>query len=170
MLIKSHTAQAKVFAGKGSAGPKMRGLLGLLRWHFLAFSLALLAGCAALPTPVVLNEKSFAGMSALVEEAPGRPLHVLIVHGMGTPTPNGFDAFILSLASRFKLVQVPPAESEPQWQGCRPETAAQPTLLQPKPQVIDNTAAALENQARLYTYNFAPSPDAKPTLTVSYLL
>jgi hypothetical protein len=130
-----------------------------------------LRACAAVPTPVVLNTTSFKGMSALVgPEVPQRPLHVLIVHGMGTPEPNGFDAFIASLAGRFKLVQVPPAESEPQWQGCHPETAAQPTLLQPKPQVIHNTAAAPDNQARLCTYNFAPSPDAKPTLTVSYLL
>jgi hypothetical protein len=139
-----------------------------------AFSLSLLAGCAALPTPVVPEHDttSFQGMNALVrEEAPGRPLHVLLVHGMGTPQPYGFDAFIASIAGRFGLVQIPPGDSEPQWQGCHTDTTpAQPALLQPKPQVIDNTAAAPENQARLYTYNFAPSPDAKPTLTVSYLL
>ncbi len=105
--------------------------------------LFLLAGCAAVPTPVVYDQPSFAGMSALVsEEAPGRPLHVLLVHGMGTPTPNGFDPFIASLAGRFGLVQIPPAALEPQWQGCHQETAAQPALLQPKPQPIDNTAAA----------------------------
>jgi hypothetical protein len=70
----------------------------------------LLAGCAALPAPVVLNQPSFQGMNALVgEEAPGRPLHVLLVHGMGTPTPNGFDPFIASLAGPFGLVQIPPA-------------------------------------------------------------
>lgn len=110
-------------------------------------------------------------MYALVnEEAPGRPLHVLLVHGMGTPTPNGFDAFIASLASRFDLVQIPPAELEPQWQGCQPETPAQPTLIQPKPEPIDNTAVFRDNRALLYTYNFAPSPNVKPTLTVSYLL
>jgi hypothetical protein len=137
-----------------------------------AFSLSLLAGCAALPTPIVPEHDttSFQGMRALVSSEPSRTLHVLLIHGMGTPEPYGFDAFIASIAGRFGLVQVPPADSESQWRGCHPETAAQPALLQPKPQVIDNTAAAPENQARLYTYNFAPSPDAKPALTVSYLL
>jgi hypothetical protein len=46
----------------------MRGLLGLLSWQFLAVSLSLLAGCAALPTPVVLDygaTHTVEGMSAL---------------------------------------------------------------------------------------------------------
>jgi hypothetical protein len=143
----------------------------LLSFSSVAACVTLVAGCAALPTPVVLNEPSFRGMNALVaEEPPGRPLHVLLVHGMGTPQPNGFDAFIASLAGRFGLVQIPPAEIEPQWQGCHPETPAEPALMQPKPQSINNPAAAPENLARLYTYNFGPSPNAAPTLTVSYLL
>jgi len=33
---------------------------------------------------------------------------------MGTPTPNGFDPFIASLAGRFGLVQVRPDKVEPQ--------------------------------------------------------
>jgi hypothetical protein len=136
-----------------------------------ALGLSLLTGCAALPTPVVLNQPSFDGMSALVgQEAPGRPLHVLLAHGMGTPTPNGFDAFIASLAGRFGLVQIPPAEVEPQWQGCHPETPAPPGLIQPKPEPIENASVYRDNRAQLYTYNFAPSPNDKPTLTVSYLL
>jgi hypothetical protein len=86
---------------------------GHLRRLLLTVAL-LLAGCAALPTPVVLNGDvpSFAGMSALVEEAPGRPLHVLLVHGMGTPQPYGFDAFIGALAGRFGYVQRPPSKPE----------------------------------------------------------
>jgi hypothetical protein len=150
----------------------MRGswMVPRLRLLLAPLPLFLLAGCAAMPTPVVLNETTFKGMYAVAEEAPGRPLHVLLVHGMGTPQPNGFDAFIASLAGRFGLVQIPPAELEPQWQGCHQETPAQPMLLQPKPQAIGNTAAAPENLAQLYTYDFAPSPNAKPTLTVSYLL
>ena len=40
-------------------------------------------------------------------EMPSRPLHVLFVHGMGTPAPYAFEAFIRSLADRFGLVQIP---------------------------------------------------------------
>jgi hypothetical protein len=58
----------------------------------------ILAGCAALPTPVVFDygaSHSVEGMSALLRaEVPSQPLHVLLVHGMGTPTPNGFGPFI----------------------------------------------------------------------------
>ena len=109
-------------------------------------------------------------MSALAQAAPERPLRVLLVHGMGTPTPNGFDPFIASIAGRFGLVQVPPADAQPQWQGCHQDTPAQPTLIQPKPTPIENAAADQKNWAQLYTYDFAPSPNAKPTLTVNYLL
>ena len=123
---------------------------------------SLVVGCAALPTPVVLDQQSFAGMYALVnEEAPGRPLHVLLVHGMGTPTPNGFDAFIASLASRFDLVQIPPAELEPQWQGCQPETPAQPTLIQPKPEPIDNTAVFQRQSGAALHLQFRPKPECQ---------
>jgi hypothetical protein len=146
----------------------------VLRLHPLLSLLPLffLAGCAALPTPVVLNgdASTFQGMTALAEEAPGRPLHVLLVHGMGTPTPNGFDSFIASLASRFGLVQLPPDKIEPQWQSCHNDPAAQPTLRQPAPEPIDNPAAAPQNQALLYTYEFAPRQTDPPQLTVSYLL
>jgi hypothetical protein len=136
-------------------------------------SLLLLAGCAALPTPVVLNGDvpSFAGMSALVEEAPGRPLHVLLVHGMGTPQPYGFDAFIGALAGRFGYVQRPPSKPEGQYEGCyKRVTPAQPALVTPPPDVIDVPAAAPENQARLYTYDFGPPGSDRTALTVSYLL
>ena len=73
---------------------------------------AFLAGCAALPTPFVPTSDvaKFPGMSALLDEAPGRPLRVLLVHGMGTPQPYGFDAFISALAGRFGYVQRPPSK------------------------------------------------------------
>ena len=150
--------------------------LGRSRVILAAFSLSLLAGCAALPTPVVLSDnaleaRSFQGMSALVESAPQRPLHVLLIHGMGTPQPYGFDAFIASLAGRFGLVQIPPHEPQGQWHGCYDKTPpAQPVLLQPAPQIIQNAYAAPGNEAQLYTYDFAPRPEGPPTLTVSYLL
>ena len=96
-----------------------------------------------------------------------RPPRLLV---MGTPTPNGFDPFIASLAGRFGLVQVRPDKVEPQWQSCHNDPAAQPTLMQPLPEPIDNPAAAPQNQALLYTYNFAPRQTDPPQLTVSYLL
>lgn len=135
-------------------------------------SLSLLTARSALPTPVVLNETSFEGMNALVsEKTPERPLHVLLIHGMGTPQPYGFDAFIAALAGRFGLVQIPPHDPQAQWQGCYNKTTpAQPVLLQPAPQVIQNSYAAPGNEAQLYTYDFAPRPEDRPTLTVSYLL
>ena len=72
-----------------------------------------LTGCAALPTPVVLDTDSFQGMTALVgdDASAPKPLHVLVVHGMGTPAPYQFEGFIKSLADRFALVQIPPPET-----------------------------------------------------------
>ena len=133
----------------------------------------LLAGCAALPNPVVPEQdtQSFPGMSDVAAEAPGRPLHVLLVHGMGTPQPYGFDAFIASIAGRFGLAQIPPQDRGPQWQGCyKRVTPAQPALITPAAERIDIPYAAPENQARLYTYDFGPPGSDRRTLTVSYLL
>jgi hypothetical protein len=71
-------------------------------------------------------------MSALLRaEVPNQPLHVLIVHGMGTPAPYAFEAFIRSLADRFGLVQIPPLKPEPQPQGCYSVTPAQEALVHP---------------------------------------
>ena len=101
---------------------------------------------------------------------PSRPLHVLLIHGMGTPAPYAFEAFIRSLADRFGLVQIPPSDAEPQPQGSYPIAPAQEALIHtaPWPIVIDGVPA--EPQAQLYTYAFAPTPNDLPTLTVSYLL
>jgi hypothetical protein len=134
---------------------------------------AILVGCAALPTPFVPTSDvvKFQGMSALLDEAPGRPLHVLLIHGMGTPQPYGFDAFIATLAGRFGYVQRPPTKPEAQYQGCYKRlTAAQPALATPPPDVIEVPDAAPENQARLYTYDFGPPGSDQTALTVSYLL
>jgi hypothetical protein len=148
-----------------------RSMLSLCR--LLPTLALLLAGCAALPTPFVPEKdtSSFHGMSALFDDAPGRPLHVLLIHGMGTPQPYGFDAFIATLAGRFGYVQRPPPKPEAQYQGCyKGVTAAEPALATPPPDVIDIPDAAPENQARLYTYDFAPPGSDKAALTVSYLL
>ena len=133
----------------------------------------LLAGCAALPTPVVLNGDvpSFPGMSALVEEAPRRPLHVLLVHGMGTPQPYGFDAFIGALAGRFGFVQVPRRSLSGQYQGCyNARDAGSARARDAAAGRYRRSGRCPENQARLYTYDFGPPGSDRTALTVSYLL
>ncbi len=139
----------------------------------LCLSAGLLSACAALPIPFVPDgdHPSFDGMAAVAEAAPGRPLHVLLVHGMGTPQPYGFDAFVASIAERFGYVQIPPPTPDTQYQGCyRRVTTAQPRLITPPPDVIDVPDATPENQARLYTYNFGTRGADQTALTVSYLL
>jgi len=139
-------------------------------WNILLL-LPLLAACSALPTPVVVGKtNTFLGMSALVAAEPSRPLHVLIVHGIGTPAPYQFEDFIASLAGRFGLAQVPPPATVVETSGCHPATPAHEALLHPAPQVIAVEGVPPDAQARLYTYSFASRPDAPPALTVSYLL
>jgi hypothetical protein len=139
-----------------------------------ALSLLALTGCSALPTPVVLDygaTHTVEGMSALVRaEVPSQPLHVLIVHGMGTPQPYAFEAFIRSLSDRFGLVQIPPPKPEPQPQGCYQVAPAQEALIHPTPTPIVINGVPPQAQAQLYTYDFGATPSGPPKLTVSYLL
>ena len=125
----------------------------------LLSALSLLAGCAALPTPVVLDygaTHTVKGMSELYRaEAPSEPLHVLIVHGMGTPQPYAFEAFIRSLADRFGFVQVPPLKSAPQPQGCYLVAPAEEALVHPAPTPIVITGVPPQAQAQLYTSTLA---------------
>jgi len=133
--------------------------------------LSLLSGCAALPTPVVLGPDSFKGMTALIEpEAQGQPLHVLIIHGMGTPAPYDREEFIRSLADRFGLVQKLPIPTAPQPQGCYPVAPAKEALVHPAPRLIPIDRATENAWARLYTYNFARTQSGPRKLIVSYLL
>jgi hypothetical protein len=135
-----------------------------------AFSIFLLAACSALPTPV-LDQPSFTGMSALAPAVtPARPLHVLIIHGIGTPAPYQFEGFIQSLAQRFSLVQVPPKFQDSEPQGCYYVTPASPALIHPRPKLITIDGAPEEASARLFTYSFGPAANGPPTLKVSYLL
>jgi hypothetical protein len=151
---------------------------GGLHWLFLmlrpilaAAALSLLPACSALNAPVVRDQTSFNGMSALVPAAtPGRPLHVLIIHGIGTPAPYEFEGFIQSLAERLRLVQRPPAFTETQLPGCYPATPATPVLIHPRPKPIQIDGVPENAWAQLYTYSFGPTPDGLPTLKVSYLL
>jgi hypothetical protein len=147
-----------------------RGSLLTLRPILATLSILLLAACSALPTPV-LDQASFNGMSALAPAAtPSRPLHVLIIHGIGTPAPYQFEGFIQSLAQRFSLVQVPPKFQDSEPQGCYYVTPAFPALVHPRPKLITIDGVPDEASARLYTYSFGPAPDGPPTLNVSYLL
>ena len=143
------------------------------RWTCVlaALSLFILTGCAALPTPVLLDDDGFQGMTALVNDpsAPHGPLHVLVVHGMGTPAPYQFEGFIKSLADRFRLAQIPPPATEPQLQGCYPGAPAQEALDHPAAQVIPIKGVPVDASARLYTYAFAPVGGGPEKLRVSYL-
>jgi hypothetical protein len=131
----------------------------------------MLSACAALPTPVLLDEDGFEGMTALVNDpsAPDRPLHVLIVHGMGTPAPYNFEGFIKSLADRFRLAQIAPPATEPQLPGCYPAAPAREALIHPAALVIPIKGVPAEASARLYTYDFGPGGNRPEKLRVSYL-
>ena len=143
----------------------------LSRNLLLILFVTLLTACSALPNAVTFDNESFRGMSALVgPETSGRPLHVLLVHGIGTPAPYQFEGFIASLAGRFGVVQVPPPATAPQTSGCYAATPAQQALIHPAPQVIAIDGVPEDAQARLYTYSFAPRPNEPPALAVSYLL
>jgi len=110
-------------------------------------------------------------MSALAPAATAqRPLHVLIIHGIGTPAPYQFEGFIQSLAGRFRLVQIPPKFQALQTSGCYHADPAFPALLHPRPKLITIDGVPDEASARLYTYSFGPSSEGPPTLKVSYLL
>ena len=144
----------------------------IVRLVLTALSLSLLPACSALPTPVVRGDQdSFKGMSALVSnETPARPLHVLIVHGMGTTSSNQFDGFILALANRLRLVQIP----DVQHFGCRRFSPAPSGLIDPTPTPISITGVPPDASAQLYTYTFASTADDScaptPVLVVSFLL
>ncbi len=139
-------------------------------------SLCLLAACSALPTPAVLDQNSFDGMSALVSSnnAPARPLHIFMIHGIGTTTPDQFEGFIAAFANRLHLVQILPPSSELQHTGCPEATAASSTLVRLDPAPIKITGVPPCAWAQLYTYDFASAADVSypptPLLKVSFLL
>ncbi len=138
-------------------------------------SLFLLAACSALPTPVVLDQGTFDGMSALVgDKPPARPLHILMVHGIGTTTPDQFESFIAALANRLRLVQILSPSSELRHPDCREATAASLALVRPDPTPINITGVPANAQALLYNYAFASAANDScapaPVLKISFLL
>jgi hypothetical protein len=168
-MSTAFSAERDPYARRGArAGALSRTPLPILA----AFSLFLLAACSALPTPVVLDEKSFNGMNALVEGgAPPRPLHILAVHGMGTTAPDQFEVFILALANRLHLVQVLGPFPESDYPRCPGAIAAPSTLVRPLPTPITITGVPSGASAQLYTYNFAAvaGDSCRPALSVSFL-
>ena len=102
-----------------------------------------------------------------------RPLRVLLIHGMGTATKHDFDPFILALAGRLGLTQIPPecpaGHAPPCWE---PSTA--PPLMTPIGHPIDIPGVPDADRAEVYTYRFAAAADgsrdaAAPAMTLSYL-
>jgi hypothetical protein len=92
---------------------------------------------------------------------------------MGTTTPDQFEGFILALANRLHLVQIPPSP-ESTVRRCPGATAASSTLVRPNPTPIKITGVPPCAWAELYTYNFASTADVSyaptPLLKVSFLL
>ena len=163
--------QTDLCAGRGHCA-RRGGPLSSAIWRpiLAAFSLLLLTACSTLQAPE-FDQPSFQGMSALASGATEeRPLHVLILHGMGTPAPYEFEGFIQSFAERLRLVQTPPDFTELQLPGCYPATPGLPALVHPRPQPIRIDGAPEKAWARLYTYSFGPTAGGRPTLEVSYLL
>jgi hypothetical protein len=157
---------------------KRRGGFCLTGRHGLLviLTLFLTTACTSLPIVIPAAEDSFLGIDALLEDANGpRPLHVFIIHGMGTEAPNQFDGFILGLANRLRLVQIPPnaaAPVEPQPPECPPQSPPSPSgLIDPVPTFIDIDGLPSYAQARLYTYDFSSSSgdSTPPILEVSFL-
>jgi hypothetical protein len=137
------------------------------------------AACTSLPIVVPDSQNSFAGISGLLSKSrvglnassASPAVRVLIIHGMGTPQPNQFDPFILSLANRLRLVQVNAAlGADLVPSACGTEALPAPSgLVDPAPAYIQIDGAPHEAQARLYTYDFAPASGASAVLSVAYL-
>jgi hypothetical protein len=154
-----------------------RWLIMSIRPILAALSILLLAACSALPTPAVpdYDSNSFDGMSALVgNNPPARPLHIFMVHGIGTTTPDQFEGFIAALAHRLRLVQIPPSSSEAEPLRCPEDPAPSSALVRPEPTRIKISGVPPCAWAKLYNYDFASAADVSypptPVLKVGFLL
>jgi hypothetical protein len=98
------------------------------------------------------------------------PIRMLIIHGMGTASEGEYDTFMLEIAGKFGLAQTPPVrETLPPPCG-EPVAPPAPGLTRPQPIRIDIAGVPADDQARLYTYDFASGGGTAPALTISYLL
>ena len=104
----------------------------LIRRHglLLALVLSLTTACTALPIAIPPEQNTFLGIALLLSDvstpefgpsAATGPLRILVIHGMGTPGPYDFEAFIAALANRLRLAQIiPPPAVTDQAVGCPP--------------------------------------------------
>jgi hypothetical protein len=163
-----------ILAAGGMATTRITGALAALLTTFLA------SGCVSTPVVLPSYNNTFSGMNALFEDSlqPVRPeprrLRILMIHGMGTTSPDSFNGFISSLASRLQLHQIAPPPSPAFLKQCLEPSASAAGLMTPPPIIIDVDNAPTKDRARLYTYDFgmgaAPTPDEVPILSISFLL
>jgi len=160
---------------------RLRRMKARLRFSMMAVSAGALltTACSTLPIVIPASENSFHGIygllgqSSLRERPPqaSAKVRIMIIHGMGTSAPDAFDPFILALAGRLRLVQIvnsPPEPLDPS--GCGTTTSATPSgLVHPAPVYIPIDNVPHEAQARLYTFDFAPSSGTESVLSISYL-
>lgn len=133
------------------------------------FLLNLLAACAPTWTPptVIPSDHAhadFDGIGALAKKAtPDHPLHILIIHGMGTIDANFFNGFMAQTAARLGLVQIGYTGAAP-----APGTVVLPSGI---PVPVPPTLPPEAKPALLYDVKFAPKPtDQRPTVIFTYLL
>jgi hypothetical protein len=157
---------------------RLIGRHGLL----LALVLSLTTACTSLPIAIPPEQNTFLGIASLLSDASNPefgpsaatgPLRILVVHGMGTPGPYDFEAFIAALANRLRLAQIaPPPAVTDQPVGCPPPENPPPSgLIHPPPLYIDVDGVPQNAQARLYTYDFvsAANSSGRRVLEISYL-
>ena len=151
----------------------------------LACGLAILltSACASSPVVVPTDANSFSGLVSFVPSEPplsgdvasaGKPLRILLIHGMGTATKDDFDGFIASVAAKLQLTQIPSSCLETRSKPC-PEISSSPAVTAPISRPIDIPGVPEADRAILYTYAFASGPAgsvgaAAPAMTVSFLL
>jgi hypothetical protein len=163
-------------------GDAMRGHVGnprAVRRLLCGLAALLVSACASTPEVIPADANAFKGLATFLPNAlqdaatPARPLRVLLIHGMGTATANDFDPFILALAGRLGLTQIPPQCAPPPAASCVSPTA--PPLMTPIGYPIDIPGVPDADRALVYTYRFAataqgPRDAAPPAMTISYLL
>jgi hypothetical protein len=159
----------------------MRGHVGdpcTVRRLLCGLAALLVSACASTPEVIPADANTFKGLATFLPDAardavaPPKPLRVLLIHGMGTASANDFDAFILALAGKLRVTQIPPqcppGHAPPCW-----TLSTAPPLMTPIGHPIDIPGVPDENRALVYTYRFAAAQDPRgdaPAMTLSYLL